>query len=112
MIKFCVRCGKKFETDKPNEKYCSAACRHFKWLMLHNGEFAATHWRDNIYKQIAKNNPAPVDPREPALRRLNGEFVCMWCEQPVAVPRLHFCSEECLVNFYARIFASMAERGY
>ena len=84
MIKICATCKKEFQATRYTQKYCSEQCNpqyHFQSL-----------------------NPECVTPWNPiALRRLKGEHVCMWCEQPTE-PKNHFCSEDCAVQFYSLLF--------
>lgn len=103
MIAKCEVCGKAFEALKSNQKYCSQECYR---------EAGRERAKAYYYKFLSKEPPTEVEKDTLALRRIDGrESICMWCEKPVADPQQHFCSDECLLQFYEKIFGSLQERG-
>lgn len=87
MIKICATCRKEFQAIGYAQKYCSDECN-------------PTHISKKLPpERVTRWNPI-------ALRRLKGEHVCMWCEQPTEGTE-HFCSEDCAVEFYKLLFTEI-----
>ena len=101
-IKHCEHCGKEFEPYNSTQNFCSSECWH------------AEHRAKPKLPTKSTTVPIVIKPGQDALalRRIDGrESVCMWCENPVADPRQHFCSDDCLLKFCAKKFSSLSERG-
>ena len=103
MSRHCEHCGKEFEPRLYNQKFCSPECQYAKKIIKMKMRS----------KKILKAQLGISDePDKIALRRLDGgESICMWCERPVTDPHQHFCSDDCIVQFYAQKFSSLEERG-
>lgn len=102
MPKHCEHCGKEFEPRRPHQKYCSYECKRANYCL--RLKMRSKKFRKAQLEITAESNSL-------ALRRLDGESICMWCERPVTDPHQHFCSDDCIVQFYAQKFSSLEERG-
>ena len=90
MIKNCVRCGKEFETTNNKQKYCSPKC----CAIYHRKKKR----KDTSLEHVAFKN-------EIAIRRLNGEILCMWCgEEFDGKQNQRFCCDEHATLFYEKLF--------
>lgn len=110
LIKHCKVCGKEFEPRSNSAKYCPD-CRAEAYKEINNAAGRRFRGRKRQSKPKSKQKPLPfaITPEMNvlALRRLDGnESICMWCEKPMGDPRQHFCSDKCLLSFYAKIFNS------
>ena len=102
MLKHCEHCGKEFEPGRHNQKFCSPGCQHAKQSLKNR-----MHTKKFLKAQLKLTDTSDVL----ALRRLDGgKSICMWCARPVTDPHQHFCSDDCITQFYAQKFSSLAER--
>ena len=102
MSRHCEHCGKEFEPRRYNQKFCSYECKLAK---------ASLKLKMRSKKFLKAQLEITAEPNALAIRRLDGESICMWCERPVTAPHQHFCSDDCIVQFYAQKFSSLEERG-
>ena len=95
MLKKCIRCGKQFDTQGTNAKYCMP-CRRPAYKDLR---------RKHYYSKPALMPTGSFD-FDIARRRLNGESLCMWCGQEFTAVNHHqkFCCDAHALNFYRQLF--------
>ena len=103
MLKHCEHCGKEFEPRCYHQKFCSHECQYAKKVIK---------MKMRSKKFIKAQLGITAEPDALAIRRLDGESICMWCESPVDAPRQHFCSDDCIAQFYEQKFSSLEERGF
>ncbi len=96
---------------QPADKFAVQTIRYFvyriiiitkkKFFEIISQARAFDNWQTacELIRRITANNPG-------------GESICMWCEKPITDLHQHFCSDDCITQFYAQKFSSLAERGF
>lgn len=53
MIKVCLYCGEKFETNRERQIYCQGYCAHYD-KMKKNRERSLTRWKEKLDKKLGR----------------------------------------------------------
>ena len=97
----CVICGKEFAPRNSVQKACSKACSR----ELNRRRCLNRHYDDN---SIRHRKPVGCVPKNTlAIRRLNGESLCMWCGNEFVTESKteRFCCDEHKQRFYCQLFS-------
>ena len=97
----CVICGKEFAPRNCVQKTCSKACSR----ELGRRRSLKRHYDGNSIRH-QKPVVCVVPKNTLAIRRLNGESLCMWCGKEFATknPLQKFCCDEHGQQFYGQLF--------